>query len=85
MTSSIDINFGKLFQFDHPKINSPKRTNILSTVTRYITRSISSRADELVIQAKELSALNVVASKLSNSLVLAKGGALFPSIDSSPT
>ncbi|WP_415376570.1 hypothetical protein [Patiriisocius sp. Uisw_017] len=33
---------------------------------QYITRSISTRADELVIQAKEISALNVIASKLSN-------------------
>ena len=33
---------------------------------QYITRSISTRADELTIQAKELSALNVIASKLSN-------------------
>lgn len=34
--------------------------------TQYITRSISSRSDELSIQAKELSAQNVIASKLSN-------------------
>lgn len=34
--------------------------------TQYITRSISSRADELAIQAKELSMKNVIASKLSN-------------------
>lgn len=34
--------------------------------SQYITRSISGRADELTIQAKELSALNVIASKLSN-------------------
>jgi len=34
--------------------------------SQYITRSISSRADELAIQAKELSQLNVIASKLSN-------------------
>lgn len=34
--------------------------------TQYITRSISSRADELSIQAKNLSQLNVIASKLSN-------------------
>ena len=33
---------------------------------QYITRSISNRADELVMQAKEFSAQNVVASKLSN-------------------
>ncbi|WP_439151397.1 hypothetical protein [Winogradskyella sp.] len=33
---------------------------------QYITRSISNRADELVVQAKEFSALNVIASKLSN-------------------
>jgi glutaredoxin-related protein len=33
---------------------------------QYITRSISNRADELAIQAKELSSLNVIASKLSN-------------------
>jgi len=33
---------------------------------QYITRSINTRADELTIQAKELSALNVIASKLSN-------------------
>lgn len=33
---------------------------------QYITRSINTRADELAIQAKELSALNVIASKLSN-------------------
>nr|WP_321232091.1 hypothetical protein [uncultured Psychroserpens sp.] len=33
---------------------------------QYITRSISTRADELTIQAKELSSLNVTASKLSN-------------------
>ncbi|WP_066223930.1 hypothetical protein [Formosa haliotis] len=34
--------------------------------SQYITRSIGGRADELTIQAKELSALNVIASKLSN-------------------
>lgn len=34
--------------------------------SQYITRSISNRADELSIQAKELSHLNVIASKLSN-------------------
>ncbi|MFT4684279.1 MAG: hypothetical protein ACI863_000880 [Flavobacteriales bacterium] len=34
--------------------------------SQYITRSISTRADELTIQAKELSQLNVIASKLSN-------------------
>ncbi|WP_298555999.1 hypothetical protein [uncultured Algibacter sp.] len=34
--------------------------------SQYITRSISSRADELTIQAKELSLQNVLASKLSN-------------------
>ncbi|APY11445.1 hypothetical protein BWZ22_09380 [Seonamhaeicola sp. S2-3] len=34
--------------------------------SQYITRSLSNRADELTIQAKELSQQNVVASKLSN-------------------
>ena len=34
--------------------------------SQYITRSISNRADELSIQAKDLSYLNVIASKLSN-------------------
>jgi hypothetical protein len=34
--------------------------------SQYITRSISSRADELTVQAKELSQQNVLASKLSN-------------------
>lgn len=34
--------------------------------SQYITRSISSRADELTIQAKDLSLQNVLASKLSN-------------------
>jgi len=34
--------------------------------SQYITRSISTRADELAIQAKEISSLNVIASKLSN-------------------
>ncbi|MBR9913923.1 MAG: hypothetical protein GYB32_03695 [Algicola sp.] len=34
--------------------------------SQYITRSISTRADELTIQAKELSFQNVIASKLSN-------------------
>nr|WP_298990993.1 hypothetical protein [uncultured Polaribacter sp.] len=34
--------------------------------TQYITRSLSNRADQLSIQAKELSQQNVVASKLSN-------------------
>ncbi len=34
--------------------------------TQYITRSIPDRADELAIQAKELSASNVMTSKLSN-------------------
>ena len=34
--------------------------------TQYITRSIPDRADELAIQAKKLSALNVITSKLSN-------------------
>ena len=35
-------------------------------VTQYITRSIPDRADELAVQAKELSTQNVIASKLSN-------------------
>ncbi len=34
--------------------------------TQYITRSIPDRADELAIQAKELSGSNVITSKLSN-------------------
>lgn len=34
--------------------------------SQYITRSISNRADELTIQAKDLSRLNVITSKLSN-------------------
>lgn len=34
--------------------------------SQYITRSISNRADELTIQAKEISQQNVLASKLSN-------------------
>ena len=34
--------------------------------TQYITRSIPDRADELAIQAKELSGHNVMTSKLSN-------------------
>ncbi len=34
--------------------------------TQYITRSISTRADELSMQAKELSLQNVITSKLSN-------------------
>ncbi|NNM22895.1 MAG: hypothetical protein HKO54_05020 [Flavobacteriaceae bacterium] len=34
--------------------------------SQYITRSISSRADELTIQAKNVSRLNVITSKLSN-------------------
>ena len=34
--------------------------------TQYITRSLSNRADQLSIQAKELSQQNVIASKLSN-------------------
>lgn len=34
--------------------------------SQYITRSIANRADELSIQAKELTQLNVIASKLSN-------------------
>lgn len=34
--------------------------------SQYITRSISSRADELTVQAKELSTQNMIASKLSN-------------------
>ncbi len=34
--------------------------------TQYITRSISNRADELAVQAKELSMKNVIASRLSN-------------------
>lgn len=34
--------------------------------TQYITRSISGRADELAVQAKELSLQNVLTSKLSN-------------------
>ncbi|CAL2102887.1 conserved protein of unknown function [Tenacibaculum sp. 190130A14a] len=34
--------------------------------SQYITRSISTRADELTIQAKELSLQNVITSKLSN-------------------
>ena len=34
--------------------------------SQYITRSINTRADELAIQAKQLSTQNVIASKLSN-------------------
>ena len=34
--------------------------------SQYITRSLSNRADELTVQAKELSLHNVLASKLSN-------------------
>ena len=34
--------------------------------TQYITRSLSNRADQLSVQAKELSQHNVIASKLSN-------------------
>ncbi|SNR16475.1 hypothetical protein [Tenacibaculum jejuense] len=34
--------------------------------SQYITRSISTRADELTVQAKELSQQNVITSKLSN-------------------
>lgn len=34
--------------------------------TQYITRSIPDRANELAVQAKELSAQNVITSKLSN-------------------
>jgi len=34
--------------------------------SQYITRSISNRADELTIQAKELNAQNILSSKLSN-------------------
>ncbi|WP_412559514.1 hypothetical protein [Winogradskyella sp. MIT101101] len=34
--------------------------------SQYITRSISNRADELAIQARDLSSQNVIASKLSN-------------------
>ena len=34
--------------------------------SQYITRSISTRADELAIQARDLSSQNVIASKLSN-------------------
>ncbi|WP_452231179.1 MULTISPECIES: hypothetical protein [unclassified Lacinutrix] len=34
--------------------------------SQYITRSISTRADALAMQAKEISSLNVIASKLSN-------------------
>lgn len=34
--------------------------------SQYITRKISKRADELTMQAKELSSLNVISSKLSN-------------------
>ena len=34
--------------------------------SQFITRSLSNRADELTVQAKELSAQNVIASKLSN-------------------
>ena len=47
--------------------------------SQYITRSIENRADELAIQANELSTQNVIASKLSNlslqlySLLLKEG------------
>lgn len=34
--------------------------------SQYITRKISKRADELTLQAKELSSLNLISSKLSN-------------------
>ena len=40
--------------------------------SQYITRSISTRADELAIQARDLSSQNVIASKLSNLSLLWK-------------
>ena len=39
--------------------------------SQYITRSISSRADELTIQAKELNSQNILASKVVQFIITA--------------
>lgn len=71
----------KKLSLDHEEKNLAQEIIELEKVieSQYITRSISTRADELAIQAKEISQLNVITSKLSNlslqlySLLLKKG------------
>ena len=58
----------KLIALEHDEKNIAYEIVELEKVieSQYITRSIVGRADELAIQAKELSQQNVIASKLSN-------------------
>lgn len=58
----------KLLALEHDEKNIAFEVVELEKVieSQYITRSIIGRADELVVQAKELSQQNVIASKLSN-------------------
>jgi len=58
----------KLLALEHDEKNIAFEVIELEKVieSQYITRSIIGRADELVVQAKELSQQNVIASKLSN-------------------
>jgi hypothetical protein len=58
----------KLIAIEHDEKNIAFEIVELEKVieSQYITRSITGRADELAIQAKELSQQNVIASKLSN-------------------
>ncbi len=62
------LDKAKTFAIEHEEKNVAYEIVELEKVieTQYITRSIPDRADELAVQAKELSALNVMASKLSN-------------------
>lgn len=58
----------KLIAIEHEEKNIAFEIVELEKVieSQYITRSIQGRADELIVQAKELSQQNVIASKLSN-------------------
>jgi hypothetical protein len=62
------LDKAKLTAIEHEEKNIAYEIVELEKVieSQYITRSITGRADELAIQAKELSKQNVVASKLSN-------------------
>ncbi|MFC5044920.1 hypothetical protein ACFSTE_21330 [Aquimarina hainanensis] len=62
------LDKAKTLAIDNEENNSAYEIVELEKIieTQYITRSISTRADELTIQAKDLSVKNVLTSKLSN-------------------
>lgn len=62
------LDKAKSFAIEHEEKNIAYEIVELEKVieTQYITRSIPDRADELALQAKQLSAQNVMTSKLSN-------------------